>query len=340
MRGALALAAWLMAASAAMAQQTMLAPSAAVECLSPPAAERGVPEYPFAAYKQQLNGRVRVQLRFTGAALAPAVTVLEQDGDASFVDAVQDHVRSLRVPCLQGEQPVDLLFDFVFRPDEPRPAPLPQDADDARRAQLARCLTNQGGSNMPDYPPAALRQNVQGRVLVAMRFDAPDRPPEVRLLPRTGGDAADKRRHPSALFLPPLRDWTAGYRLPCLQGPPVTLTQTYVYRIEGDAFGFMPGLGLRDVLPLVQGLRQQRLLFDFSTMGCPFDVALQYRQPNLPNRVRVLGDPHPARGPFVDWLRQARLDLPAKSLDAVYGDELRFTVPCLKIDLNPQGVTS
>lgn len=340
MRAVLLLTAGLLAAQIAVAQPTSLEPSAAVLCLTPPTAERGVPEFPTAAYVLKLTGRVKVQLRFTGPALSPAVTVLEQAGDDSFVGAVRAHVSTLRAPCQSGEQPVDVVIDFVFRPDEPRPAPRPQDAESARWEQMASCLTNPVAGTGPDYPAAALRRNLQGRVLAEMRFDAADRPPTVRLLPRTGGDAADQRRHPSEVFLEPLREWTAGYRLPCLQGAPITLVQTYVYRIEGDHFGFRPGLGLREVLAMVQGVRQQRLQFDFTTMGCPFDVSLRYRQPNLSNEVLELGNSAPARGPFLDWLREVRLDLPAKSLDAVYGDDLRFTVPCLKIDLIPTGASA
>jgi hypothetical protein len=339
MRRALVLAGWLLAAGAAMAQQqTTLEPSAAVQCLSPPAAQR-VPEFPFAAYKQHLNGRVQVQLRFTGPTLAPAVTVLAQEGDSSFVDAVRAHVSSFRVPCHASDQPVDLVFDFHFRPDQPDApvvAPLPVDSADAARAQQLQCIENSGGSNLPAYPLEARREGVQGRVLVELRFEAPDKPPLAKLLPRIGGDAAAQGRHDTRYFLAPLRTWLAGYRMPCLQGAPVTVTQVYVFVLEGSSFGFKPGLVLRDVLRTVRDIRRQRLQFDFSTMGCPFDVALRYRQPNLPNLAQALGGQHPARQPFLDWLAQVQLDLPDKSLDAVYGDELKFSVPCLKIDLNPQ----
>lgn len=340
MRLALALAGGLLAVGAAMAQQTALEPSAAVQCLTPAAAQRGAPDYPFVAYKQGLSGRVKAQLRFTGPALAPAVTVLEQSGDDSFVDAVRAHVRSLRVPCMVGDQAVDLVFDFVFQPDESRVAAWPEDMADAQRQQQLRCIRHTGDANMPGYPEHALRQGMQGRVLVELRFEAPDQPPVARILPRVGGDATEQRSHGTRAFVQPLRDWVAGYRLPCLQGPPITLSQVYVYRIGDSQFGFKPGLGLRDVLPLVKGLRQQRLLFDFSTMGCPFDVSLTYRQPNMPNSVLARGDRHPAREGFLDWLRQIQLDLPDKTLDTVYGDTLQLTVPCLKIDLNPTGVTS
>ena len=341
MRRAWALAAGLMAAGAAMAQQTVLEPSAAVQCLSPPAAERGAPAYPFAAYKQGLHGRVMVRLRFTGPGLVPAVTVLAHEGDDGFIDAVKLHVRTLRVPCL-GDQPAELDIDYVFRPtdDQPVAPAVPVDPRHAARQRQMACLTRVDGASYPDYPRQALEQGAQGRVLMELRFDAPDKPPAVRLLPRVGGDAAEQRSHATRVFLDPLRSWAEGYRLPCLDGDPLTIAQVYTYRIEGSDFGFKPGLGLRELLPLVRGVRQQRLQFDTQAMGCPFNLSLLYRQPNLPNQIQETGAPVAARAPLLDWLRGIQLDLPHRALDAVYGDTLVFTVPCLKIDLNPTGVTS
>ncbi|MES2717919.1 MAG: hypothetical protein V4795_19280 [Pseudomonadota bacterium] len=337
MRRLLACAGLLLAASGAVAQQAVLAPSAAVSCLSPAAAQRGVPAYPFQAFKDKRPGDVQVRLRFDGPTLAPTVTVLSQQGDASFVDAVRVHAATLRVPCHDGGAPVELDFDFAFRPDDTPLPPVPVDPADAERERQLQCLAHTSGRNMPVYPPAALRGNaVQGRVLAEMRFEAPDQPPATRLLPRIGGEAANPGRHETQVFLGPLRDWTAGYRMPCLSGRPITVRRTYVYVVEGESWGFKPGITLRELLPMVRNIGQQRLQFDFTQMQCPFDVRLEYFQPNLPNGVSVSGPPVPARQPFIDWLAQTQLDLPDKSLDAVYADVLKLTVPCLKIDLNPQ----
>ena len=342
MRRALVLAGLLLAACGAMAQPAVVEPSAALQCLMPPAAQRGAPVFPFEAFKQGMSGQVKVRLRFTGPDLAPGVTVLSQVGDDSFLDAVRAHVATLRVPCHDGQRAAaELDIDFVFRAGDATPvAPaVPVDPAQADHDRQAACLTRTDGTAFPDYPLRALKEGVEGRVLVQMRFDAPDKPPVVRVLPRVGGDGAGSQNHPTRHFVEPLRTWAAGYRLPCLQGEPLTITTSYLFRSE-KVFGFKPGLSLREVLPMVRGIGQQRLQFDFTQMGCPFDVSLSYRQPNLPNAVRAPIGSSPAHAAFADWLRQMQLDLPAAALDTVYGDDLQFTVPCLKIDLNPTGVTS
>ena len=293
MRRAAVLTGLLLAACGAMAQRTTLAPSAAVACLSPPTAQRGAPDYPFQAFKNKLPGDVRVRLRFTGPGLAPAVTVLDQQGDASFVDTVRSHVATLRLPCHDGAEPVDLDFNFAFRPDETPLAPVPSDPADAERQRQLQCLEHRSGQNMPSYPLAAQRAGVQARVPVELRFEAPDRPPVVRLLPRVGGDSLQRGRYETDVFLPTLRTWAEGYRLSCMTGSPISIVRTYVFLLEGDAWGFKPGVSLRELLALVRNIRQQRLQFDFTRMQCPFDVRVEYLQPNLPNGVQQIGTPSP-----------------------------------------------
>lgn len=337
MRCAAALAGLLLAAPVA-AQQITLEPSAAVACLTPPAGQRGEPEYPFVAFKLGQKGRVQVMLSFTSPNTRPAFKVLAQEGDDSFVEAVEAHVRSLRLPCHDGGQtPVQLRFDFVFQPDlEKVYAAAPEDGDAAaRRAQLA-CIMHTSGDKAPAYPMEALRLGAQGRILVRLRFEAGDRAPVAEILPRAGTEASLRARRGTRLLVAPIEDWVAGYRMPCLSGRPITTIMTFVYVIEGDGYGFKPGLTLMTLLPTVRNIRLQRLNFDFNQMGCPFDVALQYRQPRLPNWVTDLGAHNPARQPFLDWLRQSDFDMPEQSLDSIYADTARFTVPCLKINLNPQ----
>ena len=123
-------------------------------------------------------------------------------------------------------------------------------------------------------------------------------------------------------------------RLPWPSGP-TTSSWTYIFVMEGDAYGFRPGLSLMAFLGSVRDIRQQRVEFDLSTMACPFEVELQYRQPYLPNLVGEVGQYNPSRQPFLSWLAAADLDLPGRALDSVYGDKLRLLVPCLNINLKP-----
>ncbi|MDO9285859.1 MAG: hypothetical protein Q7U26_13235 [Aquabacterium sp.] len=322
----------------AAAQQVTLEPSAAVLCLTPAAAERGAPEYPFVAFKRGQTGRVKVALTFTTPQTRPAVDVVLQEGGDEFVDAVKQHVRDFRVPCHDGgETPVKLVFDFVFRADDRQVhwSP-PVDADHAqRKAQLA-CIVHQSGEKAPAYPREALRNEMQGRVLVRLRYEAPDQPPVAEILPRPDVDAGPRAQRAAGLLSRPLVDWVAGYRMPCYQGKPLTTTVTFVYVIEGSAYGFKPGLTLGTLLPLVRDIRKQTLDFDFTRMGCPFDVSLQYRRPSLLNLVGEVGSQDPARRPFLDWLARADFDLPSDTLNSIYGDTTTFAVPCLKIKLQPQ----
>lgn len=333
---AAALTCWLSLPVAA--QQMALEASDAAKCLTPPAAERGAPEYPAKAFVLRDKGRVKVALAFTTPTTPPAVTVLEQEGDDSFVDAVEAHVRDLRVPCHDGGvTPAELVFDYVFRPDDRQVHWSPPAEGNAaqRKAQLA-CVVHESGNKAPAYPENALRANVQGRVLVRLRYEAADQAPVAEFLSRLPAEGSVRARRAEATLVGPLQRWVTGYRMPCRQGRPISTVVVFVYRIEGEAFGFRPGLTLMSLLPMVRGIQQQRLAFDFNRMGCPFDLVWQYFQPALANKVGEVGSQDPARRPFLEWLAQVELDLPESSLVSVFGDEAKISVPCMKIDLHPK----
>lgn len=342
MRRAVVLAGLLLAAGGAMAQQSRveLAPSEALGCLSPPTAQRGAPEYPFDAYKRGDGGRVHVRLTFTAAAQGPAMKVLAEEGDASFVDAVRAHVQGLRVPCLAaGAPPAVLDIDYVFRKDDRSVHwHQPTDGDIAERQRQLACLRM---PEPPAYPVPALRAEMPATVLVKLRFDAADQPPTMQVHPRSDPGALVDKRRLLERFAQSVERSARDIRLPCHSGAPLDLVLTYIFRIEGAGLqGFKPGLTLTALLPAVRGISRQRLAFDTGAMGCPFDVGLSYRRPHLPNAVAEVGGTDPARRPLLDWLAQVEFDLPAAMLDAIYGDFATITVPCLKIDLNPTGVTS
>lgn len=343
MRRSVVLAGLLLAAGGAMAQQPRveLAPSEALGCLSPPAAQRGAPDYPFEAYKRGEAGRVHARLTFTAAGQAPALMVLAQEGDGSFVDAVRAHVQALRVPCLaSGAAPAVMDIDYVFRPDDRTVHWLqPVDGDRAERQRQLACLRMP--AELPLYPDAALRAEMQATVLVQMRFAAADQPPALQLHPRADPGAMVDKRRLLERFAQAVEKSARNARMPCHSGAPLDLVVTYIFRLEGVGLqGFKPGLTLPALLPAVRGIGRQQLAFDTNRMGCPFDVGLAYRRPQLPNAVAEIGNIDPARRPLLEWLAQVDFDLPAPMLDAIYGDTAKITVPCLKIDLNPTGVTS
>ena len=161
--------------------------------------------------------------------------------------------------------------------------------------------------------------------MVRLLFTSADGPPEVSVVSRPG----------SAVLVRPATRWAQNYRLPCFQGMGLRVEVLMNYRFAGENPGFRD-IGLRRFVGGIRGIQHQRVSFDFNTMACPFELRLNYRQPLLPNRVQQVSDPHPARAPFLEWLAGAVLDLPDRSLDAVFADTVLLVIPCGKIDLHPQ----
>jgi hypothetical protein len=329
-------AAWTGALTAQAPAQTSaldltLAPSPALRCLNTgPAME---PEYPFAPWKKGEGGRVLVEMSFTGRTLAPAVKVIENTGDPELATAVRAHVREFRVPCLEDAQiPLRLQQEYVFTPDQRRAQwTTPADLDDpVRREQLA-CVAATDGSKHPTYPDWARRIEAEGNVLAVMKFTAPDQPPEAVLHYHSR-----TTRELSAS----VEAWVQRLRMPCLKAAPVSASYTFMFRMEGK-----PPVGFRNIsfmqfLRTVKGLDKQRASFDTQAMGCPFDIRLRYFQPYLPNSVGQLGETDSRRQPLLDWLSTLTLDINGRAMDAAIGDSATLTVPCLKLQLQPEEKTS
>lgn len=331
----IALLATLMPAVRAQSPDVQLAPSRVVGCMTPPVAQRGEPEYPFAPWKRREGGRVLVELTFAGADLEPEVKVLDSQGDEAMVSAVKAHVARFRTPCAEAaELPVRLRQDYVFTPDKRKVAwTIPADAADPARRRVLKCLVPPEGSRATDYPLWARRQQVQGNVLARMRFTAPDRPPEVSVYAASRG-----MKRMAELTI---RPWVEQWRLPCIEGAAVETLVTFVFRLDKDVFGFK-SMSFLQFLRMAKNLEQPGAAFDTRTMGCPFDVRLNYLQPHFPNSVGQVGEPEPqpARQALLDWLSTLELNLAVNQQDAVLGDAVTLTVPCAKIDLNPKEKTS
>lgn len=321
----------LCGATASWSQQVSLEPSDALRCLTPAADVRGVPEYPFFEFKTQKAGRVTVELSFDTPDTKPKVTVLSKEGGEAFVAAVEDHVKAWRVPCHnRSETPARLSFEFVFRREDGK-VHQTEAEDTAAQRQMLKCVKHLNDAKLPRYPARALREEVQGRVVAELRFEGPDLAPQVKMHGR-----------PSALkaFGSTITEWVAELRMPCHTGEPVNTTYLFLYRFDEGAYGFKPGITFLQLLRLMRAEDRQRMPPDTTTMVCPFDAGLQYRQPDLPNRAWQLGTPEPLRRPFLEWLKTVQFNVPASALDLIYGDSVEFQVPCIKIRPNPNpGVT-
>ena len=307
------------------ASELTLAPSPAA-CLSPPAAERGTPEYPELEFAVGQAGQVLVDLIFTGPDLRPEVRILRSEGGPEFVASVRRHVRDLRLPCLESADiPARVRINFDFKPLERRGAvPDAVDADRAEQVRRLACVVNDAGP-APSYPYEARLSGTQGRVLVEMRFVNADGPPEITLLARPA----------SEVFLPSVKRWAERFRMPCHTDRPVRTRWTLKYVFKGEErYGF-GRTQLVEFLGSIRGIESQRVRFDFNSMGCPFELRLQYLQPLRPNEVVQISQPNANRQPFLDWLGAAELKLDDKLLDAVFGDRVVLLVPCGSLDLQP-----
>lgn len=308
----------------ASAQGVTAEPTAAQRCLTLlPDAPADAPVYPFLEFKKGTPGRVLVELRFTGADLRPAVEIVETEGGREFAVAVQDYVRHLRVPCLQPREGASLLrLSFVFRPDQEKVAvPTGADPQAPLRQAQRKCVVHESGQAQPDYPQAAQADQVQGRVLAQLRFEAPDRAP-----------IAQVHARPSARRLQrAIEAWVQGLRMPCHTGDPNEYTITYVFVFERQAYGWKPNIGFAQLLPGIPPEQRRRIPASSAAMGCPFPVEFALRQPMLPNHAAQLGDWRADRQPFIEWLRGIHLVGDAQLLDRVFGDTLRFDIPCYTI---------
>jgi hypothetical protein len=318
----------LLVAAAASAQQVDLPISAVSRCLTVREGGAEAPDYPLTAFTDRTRGAVQVLLVFDRADAAPRVTVQENIGGDDFVNAVRQHARDLRLPCLQpGEAPARLVRDYQFVPDDRQVHWFrTEDADaDAQRAAW-RCVRHASGASKPEYSRAARRAEVQGRVVAELRFDSADKPPQQVVHAR-----------PSASELArSVETWLTGLRMPCHTGGVSKSDWVFEFRFEGDdRYGFRK-LPFTSLVGATLGIERQRLQFDTTTMGCPFEIDFRFRQPHLRNLVGEVGERQAARRPLLEWMETINLRLNGNQLDSVYGDQTRITVPCIRIDLKPK----
>lgn len=336
MRTTLRLRLWLAAACAALplaaaaqVSAPQLATSPALRCLSPAPAERGEPEYPFAPWKRGEAGRVVVALSFAGPAEPPSVTVLAREGDRELAKSVEAHVAKFRVPCMAaGEPTVQLQQEYIFTPDKRRVRwTAPVDLADATRSRQLACLQRTDKAKGPDYPAAERRAGITGNLLARLRFTAPDQPPQVTVHHAMRDQQALARE---------VEDFSRNFRLPCLEGAPLEMLQSYVFRLQGDAPTGFRNIDFLQFLRAVKDIERQNFSIDTTTMGCPFDVSVNYHQPYERNVVGQVGEVEATRQPLLEWLATLELKLEPRALAAVLGDTAKFTVPCIKIDLKPK----
>lgn len=323
-----AIVALFVACTPASAQQTSLGPSSALACLTPGPAERGGPAYPPEALERKDGGTVEVELTFVHPTRAPSIKVVDAAGTfVTLVEAVLEHTKLFRVPCLKpGDAPVVLRQQYVFVPNDGRKvmASALTDAADPRRTELLQCMVNKAGDKLPNYPEKARRKEEQGNFLLDVHFVAADAPPQLKMI------AAPKEMWRLRAAVERYAD---DLRMPCLPvGEAMTIRQAYQFRLDGGARTLLRDVGL---LSFLRGAKQvpRPVYFDLDRMGCPFSVRIQYFRPHEANAVSEVDNSNPARLPLLDWLSKIEINLSEALSQEVLGSTLDVLVPCGKIDL-------
>lgn len=175
------------------------------------------------------------------------------------------------------------------------------------------------------FPRSAMRADKRhGTVLARTDFTGPSEPPQVTVLYEEGGPA----------FADALRRHLASSRLPCLaEAQQLSSVEAFQFQMEGLPPLAFPDMGLPEFLSLVDEASKDGAQFDFSEMGCPFDVTLRLYRPWAANGVRERGPADARRAGFVAWLRGVSLTLPKSAAGRLLGQDLKLSVPCTQLDL-------
>jgi len=326
---------WLLAAAVALgvlatgarAQQAELASSPAQRCLSPAVDDRVKPVYPSKLYAMKVGETVQAEFTFTGPGSPPRVH-FDVEPRPEFADAIEAYAKQLRVPCMgEDEASVRLRQSFVFTPNDGRKVAwtTPVDTADAAREQQMKCLVKPS-PDLIRYPSGMMRLAREGTVLARVRFTDPGAPPAIDVL-YDGGDRS---------FAEAISDYVAHLRLPCLAGAPLEEDYSFIFRIDGGGNlkrHVLKDQTLQNFLGVVKPVKAGSAYFDTTTMKCPFDVRLRFRQPVESNKIEELEEDVAERHAFLDWLGEREINLDRKAAGELYGQTMTIHVPCVKIDL-------
>lgn len=294
---------------------------------------------PHGATVPQQGVVVRVSLEYEDLKAAPAVTVMFNSGDQAFADAVVANAKELRFECARtGDAPVRFYREVQFiAGDVPRAvlgALRPPD-DEGRIARNTGCFRSadgspraEGGSPLSSFSIGSVVSRSEsevnpGIVLAAMTFRGPDVPPETKILFRRGSE----RLETSVL------DYVREHRWSCMKAgdPPVNTVQSFVYVTDKLPEPNKPTL--QQLLTAIDGIAEQKVRFDFTTMACPFSFRLTYWRPFTSNEVVEVGGADPNRREFTLWLRRVTVQPVLDPGNKLVGRELEVSVPCVVLDL-------
>ena len=309
------------------APEASLAPSAAIACLTPAEADRGRPEYPEKMLRLKESSTLEVELVFKSPDGEPRVNFLNGTHVREFEAPVEAWASKLRMPCMAaGGEPVRLRQDFVFEPNDGRKVvytAMSDPADALRRKQLECAVWPRGEAAELNYPDRALRERRQGILVVKARFVDPARPPQLEVIDNGGSTAFIGAAHP----------YLDQIRMPCMGSEPIELHMFFDFRIPdaSEPRHVLNDMSLSAYLHL--GEPSSGVYFDTTTMKCPFDVRLKFRQPFEPNGISELESAVPARHAFLDWLAGVKFMVDPGLAKGLFGQESTLHIPCARIDL-------
>ncbi len=320
-----ALALWGGVCSAQDAPQIEAGPTYAT-CLTPPAAQRGSPEYPEWELASKVTGLIRVSLTFTGKDSAPSVkylnpSVWNEDANAAFLKSVERFVANYRLPCLT-EGAATMVQEFSFVPDSRKVLAL--GVSDAPSEEAANDCRIEYVGNKPVYPSGS--QRPYGNVVLRMTFSQRDEAPRVTVVYGAG----------HYLLADTAKAWANNYRLRCAKPieTQVFATQTYRFMLEGGPNATLKDMGFVAFLQSADRSSLGKPKFDFNSMSCPFDVKVTLLQPHAPNRVAEVEQRYASRSEFLKWLTTVVFNYPKGYERLLVGESTTVSVPCMALDLS------
>jgi hypothetical protein len=298
------------------------APNDLAACITQAAGAPDRPDYPAELYETKSSGTVRVALEFTSVELAPAVKVVQLEGDERFQSVVREHVGRYRVAAeCAARLPLRAVQVFSFVPNDGRKVSWSRARGGDVQSDFVRgCVRHVRPGTKPDLGRARFRE---GRVLARIRFEASGQPPIVSI--PDSGAATD--------LVAAVRTYAEGYRFDCDLKEPVFAQQLFSFVYEDSSRKILRDTDLKTWLAAVRDPAGRPVYFDLDRMACPFEVRLTYWQPAMQHDVGEIGASVAVRRPFLDWLASLSLDVPKGTANAILGEELTIRVPCGKIDL-------
>lgn len=304
-----------------------LSAAQSLSCLSKPAQALKYPEL------NQLDrgfGAMRLKLSFRAPQTPPEVEVLYSSARPDMQELVFNYVAAYRLPCLAAaDGVVSAVQEFSFTNNDLDATPIPPERPQ-RGDELPFCLV------MPREEidlGNGLRANGTEHVVIVATFAGDGlQPPGVSIVHSTHNPHFERL----------VRERLAQYRMPCRKAgsPPQSFQQQFsFFPSDQTRYGLKREVfGLVEFLALTRNPLEQKVRFDFNTMGCPFKVDYWIYGGSVPNEATVMGvdrrKSDPNKLPFLAWLASLEIKFASKrQADDLFGSQLQINVPCTVLNL-------